>query len=156
MLSATPWDSCDSGYKGCFPTPAGGQSSSGFLFLRSFSVNQAPNSARPHLQYCQASTPHLVSSLESFALKLGFAATVSHLCLLQVGSPVPLVGFFPARFPCFASRSVPLVRFFPKLFPFMFLLLSLCFLRAGKLFHLSGLAWALVDQRGVLDSFPFV
>ncbi len=42
---------------------------------------------------------------------------------------------------CFqVSSHVPLVRFFPKLFPFMFLLLSLCFLRAGKLFHLSGLA----------------
>lgn len=42
---------------------------------------------------------------------------------------------------CFqVSSHVPLVRFFPKLFPFMFLLLSRCFLRAGKLFHLSGLA----------------
>jgi hypothetical protein len=111
------------------------------------------------LQYCQASTPHLVPSLESFALKLGFAATVSHLRLLQVGSPVPLVGFFPARFTCFCfqvSSHVPLVRFFPNLFPFMFLLLSLCFLRTGKLFHLSGLAWALVDQRGVLATFLFV
>jgi hypothetical protein len=81
----------------------------------------------PHLQYCQASTPHLVPSLESFALKLSFAATVSHLRLLQVGSPVPLVGFFPARFPCFASRSVLMFPWFAS-FPISFPLCFSCFL----------------------------
>ncbi len=34
------------------------------------------------------------------------------LHLLQVGSPVPLVGFFPARVPCFASRSVLMFPWF--------------------------------------------
>jgi hypothetical protein len=115
LLSATPWDSCDSGYKGCFPAPAGGQSSSGFLFFSLILCQPSSKLGPPHLQYCQASTPHLVPSLESFALKLGFAASVSHSRLLQVGSPVPLVGICSFPLLCFQVNSnVPLARFFPN------------------------------------------
>lgn len=156
MLSATPWNSCDSGYKGCSPAPAAGQSSSGFLFFSLILCQPSSKLGPPHLQYCQASTPHLVPSLESFSLKLGFAATVSHCICSRSVLLFPWLASFllvslallPGQFSCSLGSLLS--------FPLMFLLHSLCFLWAGKLFHLSGLAWALVDQRGVLASFPFV
>jgi hypothetical protein len=121
MLSATPWDSCDSGYKGCFPAPAGGQSSSGFLFFSLILCQPSSKLGLPHLQYCQASTPHLVPSLESFALKLGFAATVSH---------------------CICSRSVLLFPWFAS-FPISFPLCFSCFLfvSSGKENYFICLVW---------------